>query len=260
MTLAHERRGSGEPLVLIHGTGSRRQMWDPVLPLLEPHRDVLAVDLPGFGASPPLPGEPAVSPERYAEAVAGLLDELGLESAHAAGNSLGGAVALELARMGRARSATALSPIGFWTRREAEFCRASIVVSARVSRALGPLVPALARSAVARTVFTSQLVAHPWRMEPEGYAEDVRNLAGSPGLRAALDGYRHWRFSRPEELGCPVTIAWGQHDRLLLPRQHDRARGVLPAARHVTLAGCGHVPTYDDPEQVARVLLEGSAA
>jgi pimeloyl-ACP methyl ester carboxylesterase len=60
---------------------------------------------------------------------------------------------------------------------------------------------------------------------------------------------------------CPTTIAWGEHDRLLLYRpQSARARAALPAARHVTLSGCGHVPTWDDPEQVARVLLEASAA
>jgi len=55
-----------------------------------------------------------------------------------------------------------------------------------------------------------------------------------------------------------VTIAWGTKDRLLLPRQARRAARSIPGARLVMLSGCGHVPTYDDPEQVARVLLDGS--
>ena len=53
----------------------------------------------------------------------------------------------------------------------------------------------------------------------------------------------------------PVTVAWGEQDRLLLPRQAERARRALPRARHIRLAGCGHVPTWDDPEQVARAIL-----
>jgi pimeloyl-ACP methyl ester carboxylesterase len=57
----------------------------------------------------------------------------------------------------------------------------------------------------------------------------------------------------------PVTIAWGERDRLLLPRQARRAQRLIPSARVLMLRGCGHVPTYDDPEQVASVLLEASA-
>ena len=66
------------------------------------------------------------------------------------------------------------------------------------------------------------------------------------------------RFSGGEEIDVPVTIAWGEKDRLLLPRQAARAAEAIPTARIVTLYGCGHVPTYDDPEQVASVLLDGS--
>src|SRR5687767_4097663 len=120
MTVAYERRGSGEPLVLVHGIGSQWQMWAPVLDAVAEARDAIAVDLPGFGESPPLAGQDP-TPENLARAVAGLLDELGLESAHVAGNSLGGGVALELGRMGRARSATCLSPVGFWNAREHAF-------------------------------------------------------------------------------------------------------------------------------------------
>ena len=68
----------------------------------------------------------------------------------------------------------------------------------------------------------------------------------------------------PAAGGCrpqlsPATVAWGERDRLLIfSRQAPRARRMLPGARHVVLHGCGHVPTWDDPEQVARVLLEAS--
>ena len=258
MALAYERRGRGEPLVLVHGTGSQLQMWHPVLDRLAAERDVIAPDLPGHGESAPLP-EGVVTPERYADVIEELLDELGVGRAHIAGNSLGGGIALVLGARGRALSATALSPIGFWTPKEAEFCRRSIVVAATAARALEPVAPLILGNPVGRALTSAQLAGRPWRMTAEESIAATRNLGRSPGVRPALDGYRRWRFVPDGPLPCPVTIAWAQRDRLLLPRQAERARRAMPGARHVMLRGCGHVPTWEDPEQVARVLLEGSS-
>lgn len=96
-TLAHTRTGAGAPLVLLHGIGSSRRAWDPVIPALAERFDVIAVDLPGFGDSEPLPPGVEPRPTALAAAVAGLLDDLGITTPHVAGNSLGGWVALELA-------------------------------------------------------------------------------------------------------------------------------------------------------------------
>jgi pimeloyl-ACP methyl ester carboxylesterase len=112
--LAFTRCGAGAPLVLLHGLGSDRQAWEPVLPMLAAHFDVLTVDLPGFGDSEPLPASIEPSPSALARSVAGLLDELGIEAAHVAGNSLGGWVALELARVRPISSVALLSPAGLW--------------------------------------------------------------------------------------------------------------------------------------------------
>jgi pimeloyl-ACP methyl ester carboxylesterase len=87
MELAHHRTGAGDPLVLVHGTGSQWQAFRPVLEPLAARRDVIAPDLPGFGASPPLPAAAPHTPRAFAEAVAGLLDGLGLRDAHVAGPS-----------------------------------------------------------------------------------------------------------------------------------------------------------------------------
>jgi len=100
--LAHERTGSGPPLVLLHGIGLDRACWEPVLGLLEPGRDVLAVDLPGFGGSAMVGGTPTIA--ALASAVGALVRALGLAPPHVAGNSLGGAVALELGARGEART------------------------------------------------------------------------------------------------------------------------------------------------------------
>jgi len=111
--LNHHRVGSGPTLVLIHGIGSRWQVWEPVLRRVASERDVIALDLPGFGASPmPPPGTPPGLPS-LTHLVAEFLDGLGVQQPHVTGNSLGGWIALELAKQGRVRSATGLSPAGF---------------------------------------------------------------------------------------------------------------------------------------------------
>ena len=254
--LSHIRQGSGEPLVLIHGIGSQWQMWGPVLDRLGDQRDVVALDLPGFGASPPLRGETSVA--TLADAVAELIAEHGLDRPHVAGNSLGGLLALELARTGRARSATGLSPLGFARGREIAFARRSLAGARLLARALRPIAPALLTPAPGRALLQSQFFARPWRLPPADAIEATRNIADSPGFAAALPlaGFA-WEHG---DLDVPVTVAWGARDRLLIPRQAARARRLLPGADHLMLRGCGHVPTWDDPEQVAGVLLAGSRA
>jgi pimeloyl-ACP methyl ester carboxylesterase len=66
------------------------------------------------------------------------------------------------------------------------------------------------------------------------------------------------RFGDGGQISVPVTIAWGEKDRLLLPRQARHVARLIPGARIVILRGCGHVPMYDDPDRVAQVLLDWS--
>lgn len=259
MTFNYHRRGSGEPLVLIHGIGSRWQVWDPVLPLLESHRDVIALDLPGFGASPMLPSDEAPGVERLTSQVADFLTELGLERPHLAGNSLGGLLTLELAKRGRASSATALSPAGFFRNRFDEgYARASLVMTIAATRLLRPVADAALRSPTGRIALLGQVFGHPTRVPPPDAADTLRAAADAPSFVETLGPVARSRFSGGEQITVPVTIGWGELDRLLLPRQAARAAQLLPQARSVWLYDCGHVPTYDDPEQVAQVLLTGS--
>jgi pimeloyl-ACP methyl ester carboxylesterase len=261
MLLSHHRIGTGPPLVLIHGIGSRWQVWDPVLERLARSREVIAIDLPGFGASPPPPpGTPpgVLSLTRLVGQF--LLDELGLERPHVAGNSLGGQIALELAGLGRAASATGLSPAGFWNHREAAFARASLKVTVRAARLAAPWADRVLAVPGARRLAFSQLVARPGRIRPDEAAATIRALGGAWWFDETLEAITAERFVAGGPIDVPVTIAWGQRDRLLLPRQAARAARWIPGARMITLEGCGHVPTYDDPEQVAEVLLAGSSA
>src|SRR5947208_15643419 len=117
MQLSHHRMGSGDPLVLIHGIGSRWQVWEPVIPRLSQEREVIALDLPGFGASPMPPAGTPAGIESLTRLVAEFLESIGLDKPDVAGNSLGGWISLELAKLGLVRSATGLSPAGFFNDR-----------------------------------------------------------------------------------------------------------------------------------------------
>ncbi len=81
----------------------------------------------------------------------------------------------------------------------------------------------------------------------------------APWFDATLATINEGHFGDGAGIDVPVTISWGERDRVLAPRQLWRAAAAIPQARIVPLPGCGHLPTYDDPELVSRVLLEASA-
>jgi pimeloyl-ACP methyl ester carboxylesterase len=249
MPLGYDRRGSGDPLLLIHPLGGDRRIWSPVIGLLAPERDVVAVDLPGFGSSQPLANGSAPNPAALAAVVDGLVRDLGIDRPHVAGNSLGGWVALELAAAGRARSVTTIAAAGLW-RRPLEPKRP---VAHRAARALGPLLPALLAVPAVRRLALTTSFAHPERVPREEALRLVRAYGEAPGFADVSRAMRAGRFEGLERIAVPVTLAWGEHDRLVSP-----PRQVPANVTTVLLEGCGHVPMWDDPEQVARILLAGS--
>lgn len=256
--LAYERHGSGDPLVLVHGVTHRRQAWYPVLDELAEQRDVILVDLPGHGQSPPFVLDGLPVKDALRRDFEGFLMALGLDRPHVAGNSLGGLVALHAAANGHARSVTALSPAGFW-RDEAEFAYTRRFFLGLLSLAdrLGPSTERAARSRAVRQVVYGSLMAHPSHVPADQVLGDVRAfMYARPALRALLAAAEP--FTDPIPLDVPVTVAWAGRD-LVLPRwQAETAKRRLPNAEHVVLRGMGHVPMFDNPRVVARVLLRGS--
>ncbi|MFJ8976607.1 alpha/beta fold hydrolase [Streptomyces sp. NPDC102282] len=256
--VAYERTGDGAPLVLLHGIGHHRQAWDPVLRILAAERDVIAVDLPGFGASPALPDGLTYDLGTMAPVLGSLFDTLGVERPHVAGNSLGGLLALELGREKRGRSVTALSPAGFWTPSERRY--AFGVLRAMRGAALSmpmPLTEQLAKSSPGRTALTSTIYARPGGRSPDAVVSETVALREATGFRQTLEAGLTVAFT-DDVPDIPVTVAWGVKDRLLPRRQGVRAKQVIPGARLVRLPGCGHVPMNDDPAAVARVILDTS--
>ncbi|MGW4779719.1 alpha/beta fold hydrolase [Streptomyces filamentosus] len=258
-SLTYERRGTGEPLLLLHGIGHHWQAWEPVLDVLACERDVIAVDLPGFGASDALPQDCAYDLSTVTSVLAAFCSAVGVERPHVAGNSLGGLLALQLGREKAVRSVTALSPAGFWSESERRYAFGTLRAMRGAALALpAPLIDRLSRTAAGRTALTSTIYARPARRSPEAVVAETLALREAAGFHQTLASGRDVLF-RDDLPSLPVTIAWGTRDRLLLRRQGLRAKRTVPGARLVRLPDCGHVPMNDDPALVARVLLDGSA-
>ncbi|TNM67303.1 alpha/beta fold hydrolase [Streptomyces sp. NP160] len=259
MALNHVRRGSGNPLLLVHGLGAGWRSWSPILDELAERREVIAVDLPGFGETPPLTGE--VSIATLTDSVADFIREQGLDGVSTVGQSMGGRMVLELARRGLGGDTVALDPGGFWNDREVLVFGATLRPSIKLVRALRPLLPGLLSSSVGRTLLLAQLSARPWALLRETVMPDVRGLADSPATGAALDALIYG----PKQQGAPagtapgrVTIGWGRRDLVTVPKQAARAVELFPDAELHWFKRCGHFPQWDAPQEATRLILDST--
>jgi pimeloyl-ACP methyl ester carboxylesterase len=246
------RKGSGEPLLLLHGLGGSTAVWSPVLDLLAGERDVLAIDLPGFGVATSLPSWVEPTAANLAVAVRQVCEELGFERPHVAGNSLGGWVALELGRAGWAASVTAISPAGLWRKPLGERRTNPRLWAKR----LRPFVSLALRTRRTRESMLATFSARPDRIPARQGRELVLGWIDSNGYDGANRAMRTHVFDPSGYPDLPVTLAWGDRDRLLAPRRPERRP---TGSRYVVLPGVGHTPMWDDPEMIATTLLEGSS-
>jgi pimeloyl-ACP methyl ester carboxylesterase len=258
--LNHVRRGSGSPLLLVHGLGAGWRSWAPILEELAEHREVIAIDLPGFGETPSLTGE--VSIATLTDSVADFIRDEGLDGVSTAGQSMGGRIVLELARRGVGGDAVALDPGGFWSDRELLVFGATLRPSIALVRALGRMLPALLGSAVGRTLLLAQFSSRPWALSRETVLPDVRGLADSPSTGAALDALT----KGPKQQGAPagtapgrVTIGWGRRDLVTVPRQATRATEPFPDPVLHWVDQCGHFPQWDAPHETTQLILNSTA-
>ena len=252
MSLNYVRAGAGPPLVLIHGLGGSQIIWEPVMDLLSAERDVIAVDLPGFGKSDPLPEGRRHSAAEMGRVLSAHLESLGVERPHLAGNSLGAWTALEMAADGNADSVCCISPAGLWRRK--------LGPRAYNTRKLGRrgrhVINGMLRTERGRRALMRTTVARPELLSHREAVSWLSAWLDAPAYDDANDMMRATPFERAAEVDVPVTVAWGELDRLVAPPRPER----MPAgARYFTVPGWGHTPTRDDPEGVARVLLEASA-
>jgi pimeloyl-ACP methyl ester carboxylesterase len=252
VAVAHEK----PPLVLLHPATSSGRIWQDVVPLVSEHHAVHAPTLLGHRGGPAAQRRPATftdlvdSAERY-------LDERGLDRPHLAGNSGGGAVAIELARRGRATTVCAISPGGFWSANDGSMTRVfnRIRLGGKVLRLIHPVAPLVLKSAAGRRIILRNFVCHGERLSAvralDLYFADpmgctiMEDLAASGGEVEPLD-----------PLPCPITLAWAEVDRFVPAETYGRtARERLPGATWITLPGVGHNPMVDDPGLVARTIM-----
>lgn len=253
-TIAYDHlTGAGQPVVLIHGIGHRRQAWGEVPALLHDRgHEVVVVDLPGHGESA-VPVRPdGYSMRSHAEQLERLFIQLDLDRPHVVGNSLGGALALELAHHGAVSGATALSPAGFFPLIHLPNIAANLLFLKAGSHLPEAMHRRLLRHAWFRRLAFRSLYTHPDNVTLEAAIGDTLNLRRAKGFWPHFLRASSSRVTR--DLAVPTTIAWGDGDRLLLPSEAQTARARFPEATHVTLPDCGHCPQIDHPQLVADVV------
>jgi pimeloyl-ACP methyl ester carboxylesterase len=255
------RHGEGKPLLLVHGLGSSWHTWQAILAPLAARRAVVAIDLPGFGKSPPLAGE--VSMRALADAVAQFLHEHDLTGTDAVGSSMGARLLLELARRGEVLGAVvSLGPGGFWAGWERQAYQASVCLSMRTARALQSAMPAITAHGWSRALLLAQFSPLGRALAPALVRDEMRSLALAKSFGPMLKDFVRGTPLEGAVAGRmikPLVIGWGRLDRVCLPRQAGRAQLLFPDARLHWFERCGHFPQWDAPEETARLILETTA-
>ena len=256
----HYRAGSGPQLLLVHGFSATWRTWTPLLDPLAADFEVLAPTLPGhtggadLGSPPTIPG--------LADRLTELMDEVGWEAPHVAGFSLGGWLALELAKRRRARSVTAIAPSGALVScgpREVRRFDRLFKRSRASTRATRRLLPRLLRSSAFRRVALRDMMVHGDRLGPEDAVASAFASADMPAYDELLASFGHEELTELDRVTVPVCIWWGKRDRVnpLLHAPYFEER--LRDATFEYVDDAGHVPFWDAPESVLRAIRETAA-
>ena len=252
LDLNHVRMGSGDPVLLLPSLGGTIVMWEPVMEALAAEREVVAVDMPGFGRSPSLPGRLRPTARNLAEATLEFYDSLGIDGKPVvAGISLGGWVAIESGRLGRASGVVGLCTAGFWGKPLGPKRSVARVMAKLATPFLGRITSDTDRR---RRALGSQ-IRHTERMSPEQAAAIIRGYAKAADYDAANAEMRGNLVGDLSDVRAPLTLAWAEHDTLVRRRPLSRA----PAGvRQVVMPDAGHIPTWDQPEIVTDLILTGA--
>jgi pimeloyl-ACP methyl ester carboxylesterase len=262
ISAARYRAGEGETLVLVHGFTATWGCWKPVLADLVPRFDVLAPTLHGHAGGPPPPTGPAHSTEEAANHLETLLDEQGVGEAHFAGNSMGGALSLEMAKRGRAKSVVAISPGGGW-RAEDTAEGERIIKWFQRQRKMGEQfaawTPRLMKRPGLRKILLRDVMVHGELVSPR---EAIELAEGSRGCTVVDDVFETIRkgtalLTDLDRISCPTLVVWGSKDRILpMDRHAARFREEIPGVQFRVLPGLGHTPMWDDAGLVAEIIAD----
>ena len=187
--------------------------------------------------------------------LAGNFAEWGIGKPHVVGNSLGGAIALELAARGHVASATGLSPAGFFGRFDRFLALFLLLVLWLTAHAPDKVLRLVSNVPFTRRLPGYLLYAHPERISADSMFGDAVAMKNAKAFLPTLRSGLTYEFET-SDIPVPVTVAVG-HQGPTAPLRPVRPRqAVLPDAKHVPLPDCGHVPLIDDPELIVKVIEE----
>ena len=256
--LYYERRGDGEPLLLIQGLGGNSAHWgEPFLRELERDFELIVLDNRGIGRSAPLDGADFTTADLAADA-RGLLDALELAPAHVLGISMGGMVAQQLALSApeNLRTVTLGGTSAGGTQ--------SKPTSPQIVQELTAAVLSGDRERVLRTGF-SVVVSAPFAAEPANFAEFSEAARLYPAEMNLLMSqqaavYAHDTYGSLRGLNVPTLVIHGTADRMLDSSNGELIASLVPGARLELLDGVGHLFFWEQPERSAQLVREHAAS
>jgi pimeloyl-ACP methyl ester carboxylesterase len=250
--IAHETRGAGEPLVLVHGLAYDRAGWGRFPDLLAEHFRVVLIDNRGVGESDAPPGPYTVS--EMAEDVVGVLDELGIDRTNLFGVSLGGYIAQELTltHPGRVEKLVLCStaPGG-----------PKAVPMPVATQQVFATYPTMEREAGLRMFVENSLGARGVRERPELVEEIFRyRLGHAPTVEAwvaqATAGATYDSYDRIGAIDVPTLVVHGDADVVVDPGNAALLGELIPNARVELIPDRGHLMVWEDSERVAELVTE----
>jgi pimeloyl-ACP methyl ester carboxylesterase len=250
-------------VVLLHGFTAAWPIWHPILADLVARYEVIAPTLPGHYGAPAYPIDQPMTFEHSTDAVERLLDELGVGTAHFVGNSMGGGIALELAKRGRARSVVALAPAGGWSRGDGEAPRIGRFFARQVKmlKRTHAWSERIMRRPGARRLAFREIMRHGELVSPADAAEMSRAALhcsiSQRAIQALCADETELTIGDLDRIACPVLLATPQFDRVLPgPRHAPRYRREIPGVKAIALSDCGHVPMWDNTKFVTQLIVE----
>ena len=257
MKINFEKRGKGKPLLLVHGLGGSIRSWDIIIDDLAEEREVVTIDLPGFGNSPPLAGK--VSIGTLSDALTDFLKQQDLLGIDAVGTSMGARLVLEMARRGGILGAVvSLDPGGFWQGWEKHAFFASIKASIKLIRLIHPLLPKIVHNPEGRSLLLLQFSTRPKQIPPDIALKELNDYVKARSFDELLRNLVYGEEQKGLAKGTldkPLVIGWGRNDKVCFPRQAKRAMKLFPDAQLHWFEDCGHFPQWDQTKETVRLIL-----
>ena len=263
VTMAYERSGSGPAILFLHNGGTSSTIWRNQVEAMGQHHTVVAVDLPGFGASPrPHDG---IDLDDHVELITALIEELGFAPVLLVGNCMGSNISalVAAAHPELVNGLVLVNPLteatfsagGLGTLHKLQrWAKGPSKVARRISRAVVP--PRLAAKGTVRFQLGSKGADKGLQNDPELLACNMRHDQ-MPALVDVLDDMGAYGTLDEGRLGrLPLCVVWGAQNRVLSPKALSALSARLRPDREVVMEGCGHLPMLEDPENMTSIIEE----